>query len=787
MKRQFQSIYTQNQNADNFGRDPVQNFQQQTAHQRFLQNRQTKINYEQKVLSLETAIYSNNDFQVKHLLGDKVISENNHGSRFVRIALESGNLEIAKILTNDKNHTLAYQINSDKTISDALQWAATGGNIDAVKWLILERGFAYTVYSAGAKLADIAKHYGHSDLSSWITNDSTAINTINTMAWGNVLENDILRDIAWLNTERGLDIKNYQLQNVATLLQASCSKNMPRLLESLLNTYGCTVEENDNLLHLACRYKAYDVINKLTQYPQIISQINKLDNHGYTPLNYFALDQDEIFNSSGSLAAFEAILAAGADIDDRSVIALLNKNNLAPLQTLIHPNDKIIYQGKFCNINKFNVNKQFSNQGNADQAFYGKRLIDIVVDECRNADEIRQKAILIKLLRTCGSVEPERAIDFSLQKLIIIEGSPPDLVNGNIEKAKKILDHMYKKYSINNYMDEVVKNWLLSNTNHLNSIPSKWGEGVNNVTDVINKLAQMTHVQDRMSWDFKKVLWTLIYISRDNCDMMSKLLYTLSQLQMCPLSKLIHLLSVCQDEIFEAKIDYSTLTLDTNFTQFVDMVFKQLDLHYMPKAKFVAIANWVNDHLNKKECDDPSKWSQDSLKIYSIFHQEWMKVHKQFIIESYHFNDGLNLKVINSLIETICYGQDEPSDDFIKPWYNALREGSSQIIEQLFDKIAKGEESLEILDDMGRYDLCFGYLSHISFELIKKYYDQISDDEKSRAFLKKLNACELSSEAGKGLEYLLNQNTTEQEKAEESFDAEFFFLGEELSFWDFWP
>lgn len=172
----------------------------------------------------------------------------------------------------------------------------------------------------------------------------------------------------------------------------------------------------------------------------------------------------------------------------------------------------------------------------------------------------------------------------------------------------------------------------------------------------------MNNVQDRIvdaqgkfvHWDFKKVLGTIIHIAKEEGNEFS-LICTLSQIKMCELSKLINLLYVVQDDIIVSEADETDYT-KKSFSDFEDLLETTLGVLFSKlgdKAP-LAIMKWRNDYINKQDIEDPEQWCGYTTKVQGIFN----KIFAEHIVggnknDSYHFTDGLGLKVISPLIEKL--------------------------------------------------------------------------------------------------------------------------------------
>ena len=400
--------------------------------------------------------------------------------------------------------------------------------------------------------------------------------------------------------------------------------------------------------------------------------------------------------------------------NSETVLHLLLARNDADNPKTLEYVDYLLQQSTPSNEPVLNVNQRDNN---------GNRVIDLVKNKI-----ITNYQAFIKLLRDYGSVEPKEPISsLNVSKLILDNGSdtPPDGIAGNKEKAQTILQLMFTKYKLT---DLEINNEItqFKATQDLTTTAAVWGADTDNVLKVVEKLSTMNDVQDRLtvSWDFKKVLGTLIHITKTNGDT-SNLIYTLSQIKMCDLSKLINLLAVAQDEIIESiEVDYTKKT----FESFEDI------LGLIPSVAFsilgdkmpLAFIKWKNDLANKALIIDPEQWYGYTQKIQGLFNKIFAEHAEGITNSSYHFTDGLKLKVIDPLIQKIM-SKDAVSGGIQELWKNIIEQGAALLAAELFDKIVAGEKTVDSIEEaVFDYPLSFGELPLLDVSTIKYYYTLIS-------------------------------------------------------------
>jgi hypothetical protein len=207
-----------------------------------------------------------------------------------------------------------------------------------------------------------------------------------------------------------------------------------------------------------------------------------------------------------------------------------------------------------------NINYK-NNQGKNNQGKSNERLIDkakYLLDQNKNDDILEKMIETIKILRNQGSAEPQKPITIkkdAIDKLDLsyerLDGWGP-----NKQNAPKIMQKMYEKFPLtDDQIDKEIKDYKtkvfpdgLFNT--------KWEVEQKTIPEIVDLLSKETNVTDRLivSWSFKKVLGTIIHIERTTKDNMisSSLIYCLSDLYLCDLGKLMHLLNVVQDIVLKS-------------------------------------------------------------------------------------------------------------------------------------------------------------------------------------------------------------------------------------------
>lgn len=199
------------------------------------------------------------------------------------------------------------------------------------------------------------------------------------------------------------------------------------------------------------------------------------------------------------------------------------------------------------------------------------------------------------------------------------------------------------------------------------------------------------------------------------------MIYTLSQIKMCDLSKLINLLAVAQDEIIESvEVDYTKKTFES-FEDILGLIpsvaFSSLD-DKMP----LAFIKWKNDLTNKALIIDPEQWCAYTQKIQGIFNKIFAEHADGITNSSYHFTDGLKLKIIDPLIQKIM-SKDEVNEDIQELWKNIIAQGAALLAAELFDKIVAGEKAVDSIEQaVYDYPLSFGELPLLDVSTIKYYH-----------------------------------------------------------------
>lgn len=405
----------------------------------------------------------------------------------------------------------------------------------------------------------------------------------------------------------------------------------------------------------------------------------------------------------------------------------------------------------------FNINTIIDDNSN--------RLIDLIEQKF----SLTKNQELLEILRKHGSVEPKAPIG-NPQKLIMKSNEAPDLIDGNDIKAKNILNLMEQKFSFNDEQltkkiaefrkkiskemtdlrdklkaelkemegtktTEQIEEYRQKQEEFIKkSYHAEWnGYGRFSVLDVIDTLAEMTKVYDRLSvsWSFKKVLGTLIHIAQDSEDMTSNLVYTLKQLKMCDLSKLIHLLNVGQDVIIDAPaiVDYGRIDF-SEYSDILQIISNKLIEAFGDKAP-LALIKWYGSHSNSTNGKfSPENWCSNIQEVQAIFNKTFMDF-PNVTIESYHFTDGLKSCLIDTLINEIHFNTMNSASinqklNVIQIFQELIKIGSKQLASEYFDKIVDGAiTDLTAIAPTCEFSLSFSNLKFLEYDEIKHYYDRI--------------------------------------------------------------
>ncbi|WP_316354213.1 leucine-rich repeat domain-containing protein [Candidatus Trichorickettsia mobilis] len=291
----------------------------------------------------------------------------------------------------------------------------------------------------------------------------------------------------------------------------------------------------------------------------------------------------------------------------------------------------------------FNVNKLDAN---------GDRLIDLST-KVKNYD-------LMEVLRAYGSVEPKGG--FGIIEKLNISGTHPDTPD-NIINALKILSKLYYDFPLTSETEI---------DNHINWLKMQdFGDLCNDqwssnqslaIVQIIDKLSAMRTENDREleNFDFKQALAQVIYVVRSSNDylLLDALINCLSVLNMCPLGKLIMLVSVIQDKILEIpSIDYSVVKF-ADFAGVLSLVTEQAEAMFEEQIR-EAVSRWFYDlYCNAVK---PENWHYHTLQLQGIFNEQFLDLNPAWDkIASYHFKQ-LRVILIDPLLKRIDSGCDNDS------------------------------------------------------------------------------------------------------------------------------
>lgn len=682
----------------------------------------------------------------------------------------------------DKGVDLFY----GKPDMNPLEHAVTINNIDAFKILLeIKTDFDFTAF-----LHTLVKNKGQNpkfaelliDAKADLLDKKTLFNIIQSALKNNptnimqfALEDDQTNVIESL-VDIGIDISQQDKGAISDILHESISARCFKLSKALIeagadvNIINC----GNSPLHIAIARNNINIVKLLLEHG---ANIDITDKVGVTPLSFAVMraqcDMVKLFIQSKADSnkiddtGYSALHWATKATEDSDLGNNFDSEIITIIELLLETNIKV------------NI---LSNDG--------KRAIDLVD---RSKLEFGK---IIKLLRDYGSVEPKEPIKSTdiEQKLILESGTAPDGDSNNKIAATDLLEAMIKKYPLTDeQIDQAIVEFKNDNIeqNKNNSIlnplfkdmRAAWGaesvgnDGqlirINNVEEVLKRLSEMTDVEDRLPvhWNFKQILGTIIHIIGDDVTLQNNLTDTLREIQMCNLSKLMHLIYVVQDQIIEDQnvIDYSKANLE-DFKEVSDASANIISSSN-EKAPFDFI-KWLSDRTNKIT---PEDWSLSTQKIQGIFNKIFSEIFSKINIDSYHYIDGLNKIFIENFVTLIkAEKADEP---LLKSWLNIIAKGEEFFISNYFDEILKGNIELESLENASfSQEMNFGNFSNLSIQTIQKYIDLFGDQGAKFLELIKEN-CALSDEVEDHIKHVLNNidkfdNTDVSNQKIDSYDLD---------------
>jgi hypothetical protein len=466
-------------------------------------------------------------------------------------------------------------------------------------------------------------------------------------------------------------------------------------------------------------------------------------------------------------------------------------------QLLTHATDSLDQVVTFLEKEKFDLTARFANGDSVLHALTGRKNFDnhasVMMDRLlalkdseghpavnvnarnnngdRAIDLAGQNKAIVSSLREHGSVEPKNQITAAqqLEKIIFDTNRAPDGIDGDNKKTVAILSKMYKDYpltevQINNEIEVLKKRVNQEIEDSIKKLGfaihnAEWGGEVNTVPKVIDALCEMRNVTDRLadSWDFKKVLGTTIHVAKTGEDSTPRLIDGLSQIRLCNLSKLMNMLGTVQDKIVEVKgIDYSKKTL-MDFSEMLEGTLIKVNETYNEKAP-LALAKWVNDLTNRREVDDPDKWSGYPQVIRGVMNSQMSKIEGVDFASS-NYNDGIQTVIIPNLQEFLDPSniQTKSTNPTIAKWQKQVEEGRTMMAIEVFDKIVQDKANLGILEEASwNYDLSLGVQVAMPAKVLEEYAGKIEarhGAEVAKAFVNSLkDNLERNDEAIKYLE-----------------------------------
>ncbi|WPY00890.1 Leucine-rich repeats-containing protein [Candidatus Trichorickettsia mobilis] len=370
----------------------------------------------------------------------------------------------------------------------------------------------------------------------------------------------------------------------------------------------------------------------------------------------------------------------------------------------------------------FNVNKLDIN---------GDRLMDLSV-KAENYD-------LIEILRAYGSVEPKGG--FGIIERIDIDGINLDTPD-NIINALKILSKLYYNFPLasETEIDDQI-NWLREQ-DFGDLCNDQWSSNQSlTIVQIIDKLSAMRAENDReLDLDFKQALAHVIYVVRSSNDysLLDALINCLSVLNMCPLGKLIMLVSVVQDKILErSSIDYSVMKF-SDFAGVLSLVTEQAEAMFGEQIR-KAVSRWFYDlYYNAIK---PENWHYYTLQLQGLFNEQFLDLNPAWDkIASYHFKQ-LRAILIDPLLMKMDSGCSNDSYD-LQLWHSWKEAGLIIIAEEFYKKALSAttkQQLQELLNAFASPEYAFGeftpYLPPAPIAELLHTYNKMQSHETKDLFL----------------------------------------------------
>lgn len=352
----------------------------------------------------------------------------------------------------------------------------------------------------------------------------------------------------------------------------------------------------------------------------------------------------------------------------------------------------------------------------------GKRAIDY----CRSIDAVQ-------MLRDYGSVEPINLVENESNiKLVLFPGVEPDSNPINKENICKLLIKLRNEYSLNeDDINSLITTFI--NKHELEQITASWANNeAYNVYEVINQLSRMTYVTDRIvnsvsgeyfSWSFKEVLGSILFIVQNNSELESKLINTLSQISMCNLSKLMHLIYVIQDQIVDVNtIDYNNI----DFEYFRSLNDKLVEYFSNNNDMNIDFVKWLNEYIAKIK---PEDWSSSTQLINKVLNSYFKDLFNDAeLIQSYHYTHGL--KMFTDILANLLKPEINLCNTTAKKWQTVIEEGERSLIIKYFNKVLdyiENDKNLTLKEAFKDLDeVNYGNFKNFSLQNLKTILDYIN-------------------------------------------------------------
>ena len=245
--------------------------------------------------------------------------------------------------------------------------------------------------------------------------------------------------------------------------------------------------------------------------------------------------------------------------------------------------------------------------------YQGKTAVDYLIDilnDVNNIYEVDTKTQLEILyhFRSLGAVVTQDLAVCSNDLLLIIEpNTPPDSINGNIDKTYPILEKLLDSATLSEtQINILISDFKTVYNKLLKDMEAQWGQDVNNAYEVIDELCLMVDVTDRLynnngnivHMNFKKVLGHILHLAQNEDDINYNLVSALAGLNKCDLSKMMYLLATVQKTFTRSGIEEALANDDL-----INTVYKNTlkDINDADGIEYLNAIQWYYSKINVRD------------------------------------------------------------------------------------------------------------------------------------------------------------------------------------------